>query len=246
MKIMITSLQQKLCIFRPTFKISTLILSFVMLTNIVWGQVQFYFQDFEIANDWTFTQPAVVNGANFWVHGVANNSATTGAAAFSGRRSLQIWGRASGAWNSSYGSGNTTGYTRSARRTFNFSTIPSGSAMSLKYHVLCVGESNNDDLRVMVSTNSGVSWTLLDGPVSGVNAWSQRTINLSSYVGNSSVIVSFEWRNNNSVQSQPGVRLDNILVEYAPPCQAPTVNAGSAVNVCPGQNASLAATASVP
>jgi hypothetical protein len=193
------------------------------------AQTEIYFQDFETNSDWTFTQPTIGNNNNYWVYGSGTAGATTGAATLSGTRSLQIWRRASNAWQSSYGAHTTNGYSRTASKVFDFSAY-GGQFITFSFWVLVNGEANFDDLRVVVNG------TVLDGPLANILAWQQRQIDLTAYAGLNNVTVAFEWRNDGSVQNQPAARLDDIRVvvsaPQAPSCAAsPTAPLDEATNV---------------
>jgi hypothetical protein len=193
------------------------------------AQTEIYFQDFETNNDWTFTQPNISNSNNYWVYGNGTAGATTGAATFSGARSLQIWRRASNAWNANYGGHNTAGYSRTVSKVFDFSAY-GGQFITFSFWVLVNAEANFDDLRVVVNG------TVLDGPLTNILTWQQRQIDLTAYAGLNNVTVAFEWRNDGSVQNQPAARLDDIRVvvsaPQAPSCAAsPTAPLDEATNV---------------
>jgi hypothetical protein len=193
------------------------------------AQTEIYFQDFETNNDWIFTQPNISNNNNYWVYANGTAGATTGAATFSGARSLQIWRRASNAWNADYGGHNTNGYSRTASKAFDLSAY-GGQFITFSFWVLVNAETNFDDLRVVVNG------TVLDGPLTNILNWQQRQIDLTAYAGLNNVTVAFEWRNDGSVQNQPAARLDDIRVvvsaPQAPSCAAsPTAPLDEATNV---------------
>ena len=177
------------------------------------GQTSFYSQGFESTNDWTFSHSIYSNNKNYWVFGLGTALATTGDATHSGTGSLQIWQSdisATYGWNANYSNSATNQYDRTASKTFNFSSIPCGSTVTFKYWVLCKGETGYDDLTVSVNSN------VIQGPLSGITSWQQKTIDLSSFVGNSNVAISFNWRNNNSNKYQPAARIDDIEITYTP------------------------------
>ena len=85
----------------------------------MFAQTTFYSQDFEISNDWTITQPGYSNNQNFWVYGTGTAGATTGAATYSGSRSIQIWryqNAGGGSFSADYNGSSTGGYTRILER----------------------------------------------------------------------------------------------------------------------------------
>jgi hypothetical protein len=175
------------------------------------AQTQFYFQDFETSSGWILSHTTFSNNHNYWVWGSGTAGATTGAATYSGSGSLQLWRRSNPGWTSPYSNNTTSGYTRTASRTFDFSSIPCGSTdLIFSYYMLCNGEVGNDDFRVVVNG------TVLDGPVTGVTAWTKRTINLDAYIGNANVEISLQWRNNGSIVNEPAARIDDIEITYNP------------------------------
>lgn len=172
------------------------------------GQTVFYSQGFETANDWILLPSIINNSNNYWAWGQGTSQAITGSSTNSGSGSLQIWQRYSGNWYADYENYNTNGYTRTASKTFNFSTIPCGSSITFKYWVLCNGESGYDDLTVNVNSNP------VQGPMSGITSWQQKTIDLSAYAGNNNVTISFNWKNDDTVRNQPAARVDDIEISY--------------------------------
>ena len=188
--------------------ILTLILG--LFTFISVGQTVIYTQGFETTNDWTIST-TINNNNNYWVWGLGTAGATTGSCTHTGVASLQIWERRNNNWYANYYNWyanyynwGTGGSTKTAAKTFNLSSIPMGSNVYFSYWVICKGEVNYDDLRVTINGS------VYDGPLNNINNWQQRTINLTSFVGNSSVIVRFEWRNDGSVLGNPGARIDDI------------------------------------
>lgn len=182
----------------------TIVVTLLLGSGNVIGQTTFYTQGFETTNDWTLNDGvAISNNANWWVW------SSTGGNVHGGSRALQIWDRWNGAWYADYDSyGNTV---RNATKTFDFSSIPACSRLKFNYWVVCYGETGFDDLQVFVNN------TLIDGPLSSISSWQQRTIDLSSYVGNNSVTIRFQWRNDNYTIGTPAARIDDISVVYSTP-----------------------------
>lgn len=209
-------------------------LTLFFVVNEVKGQTVVYSQGFETTNDWTLSPSTFTTGRNYWVWETGTPLATTGAATHSGTKSLQIWQKSSSNWNTSfYSNSETSGYTRIAQKTFDFSSIPCGSILIMKYWVLCNGETRYDDLTVSVNSN------LIQGPISEVTSWQQKTIDLSSYVGNNSVAISFNWRNNASTSNNPPARIDDITISYN---TFLTANSGSDTTICSGNSSQLSGT----
>jgi hypothetical protein len=196
-------------------------ISLILSEGKVVGQTSFYFQDFEATSGWTLS-PAISGNGNYWSFA----GGLTSDHAYSGDGALIIADYWEGSWYVDYdGYAGHSDYSRTARRTFDFSTIPSGSDIKFSYYIRCVGESGFDDLRVRV--NDGGGWVVLDGPLTGIATWANRTIDLSAYAEEASVTVSFEWRNDGSVQNQPAARIDDISIEYTTSCTAPANQATS-------------------
>jgi hypothetical protein len=203
-------------------------------------QTQFYFQDFENSSnpsgiDWTFDHSSLSNNNNYWVWGTGTTGATDGAATYEGTGSLQIWRRASNSWNPSYG--NHANQNRTARKTFDFSTIPLGSSVDLSFWLLCRGELGTngiyyDYLEVEINGTSVLS------PIANVIDWTFQTIDLSNYVGHNSVTITFRWRNDNSVANQPAARIDNIKIEYTEPNPLPVTLTSFTAN-CNGEKVNI-------
>lgn len=181
------------------------------------GQTNFYSQDFETNNDWSLS-PTPSDNNNFWYWGAGCN-------VHGGANSLQIFKRKIGAsyLYCDYGNNTTSEYTRIASKIFDFSTITIGNTISFKYWVLCNGESGYDDLIITVN---GVT---SDGPLIGITSWQQRSIDLSSYAGNSSVPISFKWRNDSSLANLPAARIDDITITITPP---PTITSFTPSSGC--------------
>ena len=170
-----------------------------------------YSQDFEPINnptgiDWNSFPTNTTNNNNYWVWGIGIPGATLGAATHTGEGALQIWGLWNNAWYANYWNWNTFGYNRRVERTFDFSAIQPGSNLIMSYWLLVRGETNYDDFRVTVNGN------VFDGPLTNINNWQQRFINLSMFEGNNNVTISFEWRNDGSIRYNPGARVDDIVI----------------------------------
>lgn len=103
----------------------------------------------------------------------------------------------------------------------------------MTYWVLCNGETGYDDL--IVNVNS----VKIQGPLSDITSWQQKSIDLSSYVGNSSVTISFSWRNDNTTSNDPAARIDDIEIAYNPLL---TANAGGDSIICSGSTSQLLGT----
>ena len=201
--------------------------------NEIKGQYLFYSQGFETTNDWILSPSTFTTGRNYWVWETGTPLASTGTATHSGTKSLQILQKSSTNWNPNYSNHDTSGYTRIAQKSFDFSSIPCGSILIMKYWVLCNGETRYDDLTVSVNSN------LIQGPISEVTSWQQKTIDLSSYVGNNSVAISFNWRNNASTSNNPPARIDDITISYN---TFLTANSGSDTTICSGNSSQLSGT----
>lgn len=217
---------------------NTRLFTFLLIlgANEINSQDGFYSQGFETTNDWTLSPTPVLNGNNYWVWGLGSPGATSGAATHTGTGSLQIWDRTDNVWYDDYWLYyNTFGYTRMATKTFNFSSIPCGSKLTMTYWVLCNGETGYDDLTVSVNN------ILFHGPMTRITTWQQRTIDLSSFVGSSNVIVSFNWRNDDDSYNYPGAKVDDISISYSPLLSNP--NAGTDVTICKDSNTQLSGSA---
>jgi hypothetical protein len=201
--------------------------------NEIKGQTVVYSQGFETTNDWILSPSTFTTGRNYWVWETGTPLASTGTATHSGTKSLQILQKNSTNWNPNYSNYDTSGYTRIAQKSFDFSSIPCGSILIMKYWVLCNGETRYDDLTVSVNSN------LIQGPISEVTSWQQKTIDLSSYVGNNSVAISFNWRNNASTSNNPPARIDDITISYN---TFLTANSGSDTTICSGNSSQLSGT----
>jgi len=201
--------------------------------NEIKGQTVVYSQGFETTNDWILSPSTFTTGRNYWVWETGTPLASTGTATHSGTKSLQILQKNSTNWNPNYSNYDTSGYTRIAQKSFDFSSIPCGSILIMKYWVLCNGETRYDDLTVSVNSN------LIQGPISEVTSWQQKTIDLSSYVGNNSVAISFNWRNNASTSNNPPARIDDITISYN---AFLTANSGSDKTICSGNSSQLSGT----
>lgn len=192
-------------------KLRNLLMMLVILVSFQSiAQSIFYTQDFETTNDWTITPNLIYYGENSWIYGTGTTGATSGSMTHSGSRSMQVWSW-SGAYYSSYTNNSSYGYSKTLSRQFNFSSIPTGNVLLFKYWVVCRGEDNYDDMRVTINgIQSGVS-------LSSQNVWIQKTIDLTSFIGNTNVTISFEWKNDESVMRQPGARIDDIQIVYYNP-----------------------------
>jgi len=215
---------------------NTLLFTLLLIlgANEINSQTVFYSQGFETTNDWTLS-PAFnpLNYGNYWYYIGAPGDI------HSGTKSLQIWKYNSSGWNRNYSKNTATNqYNITASKTFNFSTIPCGSILKMTYWVLCNGERGYDDLIVSVNSNNS---NLIQGPMSEITSWQQKSIDLSSYVGNSSVTISFSWRNDNSTSYDPAARVDDIEISYITFLNA---NSGSDTTICSGNSAQLSVTSS--
>ncbi|MFZ4106935.1 hypothetical protein [Flavobacterium sp.] len=221
--------------YNPILFTEKVFLRIFLLLILIFGceeikaQTVIYSQGFETTNDWTLL-PSVNNSGNYWVHETGSTSNITGSATHSGTKSLQIWKKTNNGWDSDYSNNATNQYNRTASKTFNFSTIPCGSSLLLKYWVLCNGERGYDDLTVSVNSNT------VQGPMTGITTWQQKTIDLSAYAGNNNVIISFNWRNDGFDRNQPAARIDDIEIRYTP---SMTFNAGPDLTICYGTNTQL-------
>ncbi len=205
---------------------STFIIIMMMLLGYtVKAQTTFYTQGFETTNDWTLNSGATITGnENWWVWGSGGN-------VHAGVNAVQIWYRNSGntAWDANYSLSRTC--SRDMTKVFNFSSIPTGATITFSYWIICRGEANYDDCRVLVNG------TDVTGALQNITAWSQRTIDLSAYAGNSSVTVVFRWRNDNSAGTRPAARIDDIAVTYTGPCPSTpslSVSSGNGTQVNSG------------
>ena len=165
-----------------------------------------YTQNFESTLDWTLNSGvAISNGNNYWVW------SASGGNVYSGSSSLQIWRRSSSAWNVNYG--NFSNQNRTAVKTFNFSSVPAGGILTFKYWIMSNGELLSGTYYDYFQVE--VNGVVVQGPITGITTWTQKTIDLSSYIGQSSVVVTLRWVNDGSLSYQPGARIDDIEVVYS-------------------------------
>lgn len=176
-----------------------------ILSVFGYSQTSFYTQDFETSLDWTLNSGvSISNGNNYWVWSASGGNVR------SGLSSLQIWRRSSGAWNVNYG--NFSNQNRTAVKTFNFSTIPSGSTLNFKYWIISNGELLSGTYYDYFQVE--VNGVVVQGPITGITSWTQKTIDLSSYIGQSSVVITLRWINDGSFSYQPAARIDDIEITY--------------------------------
>ncbi|MBU1719240.1 MAG: hypothetical protein KKA07_09215, partial [Bacteroidetes bacterium] len=177
----------------------------------------FYAQDFESTNGWTYSSPS--GDGNYWVWGSGD--------AHSGTGSLNIWDYWSGNWYVSYDG--YAGTSRDLSKTFDFSSLASADYVNFSYWLKCNGETNYDDLNVIVNGST------LQGPLTGITTYAQKIIDLTAYKGLASVTVIFRWRNDGGIENQPGARIDDVKITYCSSCTNPTITvhpSTSAANYC--------------
>jgi hypothetical protein len=200
-----------------------LLLSFlVAFLFSVNSQTLFYFQNFETNNDWTLSRENngnTNNNNNYWLWGLGTDGATTGAATYQGANSLQVWRRVNPGWSADYNG--QINQNRTAQRVFDFSPIPLGSDANFSFFLLCGGETSSNGLTFIDYFQVEINGTVVLGPLVNVTSWTLQTIDISSYIGNPSVIITFRWVNNASVANQPAARIDDVKIEYVEPSTLP-------------------------
>lgn len=179
--------------------------SFTTGTNPVVTGAPPFSDDFEGCNNWTLVN---AGQTNVWFMGTAANNG--------GAQAMYITNN--GGLNNQY----TVTATSISHfyRDFDLTAVPAGSCVTLTFDWRARGESGFDDLRVSSSNTAtvpvagvlpGAGFTLLGGPFNLNNVFTTQSISLSPYIG-TNVRITFTWRNDGSIGTQPPACVDNVAV----------------------------------